>query len=156
MPMEGGYRDSEGAITEVAVALDGIEQRLLALIRAGAHAATPLEDVVEGLAQLAPEARDQYQRLLEILERRDLEYELTSQVEELRRRLLWLYRKARLEYLFFAKLRFERASRDALYKQVLELFEELSGLEAAERRMRRLSDDDLSAELLGEFGPTST
>ncbi len=141
-------QDPTGAIADISAALDHLEQGLLTLIRAGAHAATPLEEVTEGLAALLPDTRRQYRRLQEILERRDVEFDTTTRVEHVRRRVLWLYRKTRLEHLFFAKLAFERTIRDLLYKQILEMYEELSSLEEAERKLRRLGDDELAAELL--------
>jgi len=145
--------DLEGALAEVTAALRGVEARLLDLIRAGAHAATPLDEVMDGLDRLVPEIKVQMRRLQETLERRDLSFDTAARVQDLRRRVLWMYRKTKLEYLFFAKLRFERTSRDALYKQILEMYEELSRLEDAERTLRRRQDDDLVRELLGEEEP---
>jgi len=141
-------QDPTGAVADISAALDHLEQGLLTLIRAGAHAATPLDEVTEGLAALLPDTRRQYRRLQEVLERRDVEFDTTTRVEHVRRRVLWLYRKTRLEHLFFAKLAFERTIRDLLYKQILEMYEELSSLEEAERKLRRLGDDELAAELL--------
>src|SRR3990170_2216563 len=120
-------QDPTSAIADISAALDHLEQGLLTLIRAGAHAATPLE---------------------EVMERRDVEFETTTRVEHVRRRVLWLYRKIRLEHLFFVKLAFERTIRDSLYKQILEMYEELSSLEEAEGKLRRLGDDERAAELL--------
>src|SRR3989304_3839891 len=63
-------QDPTSAIADISAALDPLEQGLLTLIRAGAHAATPLEEVTEGLAALLPDTRRQYRRLQEVLERR--------------------------------------------------------------------------------------
>src|SRR3989304_2595061 len=162
-------QDPTSAIADISAALDHLEQGLLTLIRAGAHAATPLEEVTEGLppvlpgppgryrrlpgapggrAAPLPDTRRQYRRLQEVLERRDVEFDTTTRVEHVRRRVLWLYRKSRLEHLFCVNLAFERTIRDSLYKQILEMYEELSSLEEAERKLRRLGDDELAAELL--------
>src|SRR3989337_980849 len=141
-------QDPTSAIADISAALAHCEQGLLALIRAGAHAATPLEEVTEGLAALLPDTRRQYRRLQEVLERRGGGVETTPRGGHGRRRGRRLYRKSRLEHLFFVKLAFERTIRDSLYKQILEMYEELSSLEEAERKLRRLGDDELAADLL--------
>jgi hypothetical protein len=86
--------------------------------------------------------------LQETLEQRDLTYELVARLEEIRRRALWLYRRSRLEQLFYAKLKLERLLRDTLYRQILEAYDEFSSMEQLEGHLRGLSDDLLAAELL--------
>src|SRR3970282_2622780 len=99
-------QDPTSAIADICAALYHLEQGLLPLIGAGAHAATPLEEVTEGLAALIPDTRRQYRRLQEVLERRDVEFDTTTRGEHVRRRVLWLYRQSRVGHLFFAKIAF--------------------------------------------------
>src|SRR3989304_5822907 len=142
-------QDPTSAIAATSAALDHLEQGLLTLIRAGAHAATPLDEVTEGLAALLPDTRRQDRRVAGGPGRGGGGVaHPTPGGEHVRRRVLWLYRKTRLEHLFFAKLAFERTIRDLLYKQILEMYEELSSLEEAEGKVRHLGDDELAAALL--------
>src|SRR3972149_6883724 len=55
-------QDPTSARADISAALDHLEQGLLTLIRAGAHAATPLEEVTEGLAALLPGTRREDRR----------------------------------------------------------------------------------------------
>src|SRR3989304_5873200 len=87
-------QDATSAIADISAALDHLEQGLLTLIRAGAHAATPLEEVTDGLAALIPDTRRQYRRLQEVLERRDVEFETTPRDQSLRRRKRWFLPEA--------------------------------------------------------------
>ncbi len=143
-----GLPDLEVMGAEVKSILDNIEDRLLALVREGAHSTTPLDDIIKGLSQLASEIRPQYRQLQELLDRRDMEFDSKAELEALQKRALWLYRKSQLERLFYSKLRLERSLRDLLYRQILETYEELLTLEDGERALRKLPDDILSEELL--------
>src|SRR3989337_3703335 len=96
-------QDPTSAIADISAALDHLEQGLLTLIRAGAHAATPLEEVTEGLAALLPDTRRQYRRLQEVLERRDVEFDTTTPGEHARRRVLRVYRHSPLAHLCFGR-----------------------------------------------------
>ncbi len=148
-----GLPDLEAMGAEVKSILDNIEDRLLALVREGAHSTTPLDDIINGLSQLASEIRPQYRQLQELLDRRDVKFDSHAELERLQKRALWLYRKSQLEHLFFSKLRLERSLRDLLYRQILETYEELLTLEAGEQALRKLPDDLLGEELLkGEEG----
>ncbi len=123
------------------------------LVREGAHSTTPLDDIINGLSQLASEIRPQYRQLQELLDRRDVKFDSNAELEGLQKRALWLYRKSQLEHLFFSKLRLERSLRDLLYRQILETYEELLTLEEGEQALRKLPDDLLGEELLkGEEG----
>jgi hypothetical protein len=124
-----------------------MEQRLLQLIREGAHGARTLDDVMAGIYGLVSELRGTFNRLQELLDRRDLMFEDASALGTLRKRALWLYQRARAEHIFFSKLRLERRLRDELYAQVMETFQELLTLENAERLLRSLPDEDLAREL---------
>ncbi len=147
-----GLPDLEAMGAEVKSILDQIEDRLLTLVREGAHSTTPLDDIIDGLSQLASEIRPQYRQLQELLDRRDMEFDSNVELEGLQKRALWLYRKSQLERLFFSKLRLERGLRDVLYKQILETYEELSTLEEGDRALRKLPDDLLGEELLKDEG----
>ena len=124
-----------------------MEQRLLQLIREGAHGSKTLDDVMAGIYSLVSELRVTYQRLQELLERRDLMFEDASALGTLRKRALWLYQRGRAEHIFFSKLRLERSLRDTLYGHVMETLQELLTLEQAERLLRSLPDEDLAKEL---------
>ena len=141
---------------EITAALDEIEGHLLGLVREGSQATARLDQVIDGLAALVGVLRPQFHRLQELFDGRDLTFDLTSTLRDVRTRALWLYRKCRLEILFFAKLRVERALRDRLYRQVVETYEELSGLDEAERTLQKLPEDDLAARLLDDEGKTLT
>ncbi len=143
-----GLPDLEAMGAEVKLLLDKIEDRLLALVREGAHSTTPLDDIINGLSLLASEIRPEYRQLQELLDRRDMEFDSKAELEALQKRALWLYRKSQLERLFYSKLRLERSLRDLLYRQILETYEELLTLEDGERALRKLPDDVLGEELL--------
>jgi hypothetical protein len=129
--------------------LAAIEERLIRLTREAGSAERPLEAIINDLAGLAPEVRRGLARVQEALERRDLTYDEAA-LQEMRRRALWLYRRSRLERVFYGKLRLERALRDSLYRQVLEAYDELSAMEAEESRLHGVSDDQLITELFRE------
>lgn len=145
---------AEPAATAASVAaeLAAIEAELIRLTRQ-AGAPGELDSTLRELTILAARIRPHYSRLSEALERRDLTYEDVERLEGERRRLLWLYRRARLEQIFFSKLRLERTLRDTLYRQILEGYDEFSAMESMEARIRALSDDALAGELLLEEGP---
>ena len=150
------FLDPKAAQGEITSALDDVELRLLVLVREGSQATARLDAVIDGLAQLVGVFRPQYYRLQELSEGRDLTFEITSRLKDLRARALWLYRKCRLEILFFAKLRTERLLRDMLYRQVVETYNELAGLDEAERTLQKLPEEDLALKLLEDEGQTLT
>ncbi|MGH9198427.1 MAG: hypothetical protein ACRD1T_22175, partial [Acidimicrobiia bacterium] len=110
----------------------------------------PLDQIINELSVLAKRMRPHYARLQETLERRDLTYELMAGLEEVRKRVLWLYRRSRLEQLFYTKLKMERSLRDMLYRQILEAYDEFSTIEQTEANLRSMPDDVLAVELLRE------
>ena len=65
---------------------------------------------------------------------------------------MWLYRKAKLERYFFARLRLVRRLRDAVHRQIIETYQEMSELEEAERDLRASPEEALAAALLREPG----
>lgn len=136
------------ATGDIATALDRIEGELITLIREGAHGGRPLTETIVDLGGLLPEIGLQFEGLQSLLAARDLTFETKVRLDGLRARLVWLYRKARLEELFFVKLQLERAFRDELYQRVLETYDEFTDLERRERVLRDRSDDELAAELL--------
>jgi hypothetical protein len=141
--------DPAATATSIGDELARIEHELINLTR---QASVPgeLDPTLQKLTVLAGQVRPHYARLAEVLERRDLTYEDVARLEGERKRLLWLYRRARLEQIFFSKLRLERALRDLLYRQILEGYDEFSAMESMEARLRALSEDALAAELLLE------
>jgi hypothetical protein len=145
MGVEGA--DSRVITADIAAALDQIEGQLITLIREGAHGGRSLAETIADLSGLLPAIGAQFDRLQSLLAARDLTFGTKVQLDELRARLLWLYRKARLEELFFVKLQLERAFRDELYQRVLETYDEFTDLERREGSLRDLSDHDLAAEL---------
>jgi hypothetical protein len=142
--------DHSATADEIEHALGEAEGRLLGLIRQGADGVTALDDVISGLLPIITQIRSQYRALHEIFERRDLPFDVVERLQGLRQRALWLYRKCRLEHLFFMKLRLERSLRDALYRQIVETWQELSALDEAERKYRGLHEDSLEADLTGD------
>ncbi len=115
-----------------------------------------MDEVISELMSLSQRVRPHYLLLQETLERRDLTYELMARLEEVRRRALWLYRRSRLEQIFYSKLKLERSLRDTLYRQILEGYDEFSELEATESNLRTLSEELLAAELLQEEAQSSS
>lgn len=150
--MEG--LEFSGDVATIRAELGEIERQLIQLTRQ-ASAGGQLDEVLRELTALAIRIRPFYARLSETLERRDLTYERVANLEDERKRVLWLYRRSRLEQIFFSKLRLERTLRDTLYRQILEGYDEFSAMEAQESRVRALPDDALAAELLREeeIGP---
>ncbi len=147
--------DPSSTAAAIGAELGDIESQLIQLTREGSRGGTragerSLDEVISELAALPQRIHPHYSRLVEILERRDLTYELVATIEELRKRALWLYRRSRLERIFYAKLRLERSLRDTLYRQILEAYDEFSSMEAMESHLRGFSDDVLAAELLRE------
>lgn len=131
--------------------LSAIEAQLIGLTRGAAAAGErPLDEIITELTGLAVHIRRGLSHVQESLERRDLTYDDAAELQEVRRRALWLYRRSRLEQLFYRKLLLERLLRDSLYRQVLETYEELSSLEAEERRLHALPEDVLVVELFRE------
>jgi len=148
--------NSAAVAPEIMAELAAIENRLITLTREGSEAVRPLDQVIGELDSLAQQMRPHYSKLQETLERRDLAYEQVAGLEEVRKRMLWLYRRSRMEQIFYSKLKLERALRDTLYRQILEGYDEFSELEATESHLRALSEDLLAAELLQEEGAVSS
>jgi hypothetical protein len=134
----------------VEAALQQIEQRLLSLVQNGARGAEDLGEIIRGLSDVVHLIRQVYLRLLEVQGRRDVSFQVTARLEAVRRHALWLYRKARLEECFFAKLRLERGLRDAIYRQIVETYQDMAALDDAERELRGRQDDALTQDLLRE------
>ena len=136
---------------EIEAALGEAEEKLLDMIRRGASGAVPLGDVVGGLQEDLNRVRILYRRLDEALERRDLAFEAAQRLQGLQTRALWIYRKCRLEHFLFSKLQIERSLRDALYREFVETYQELSVIDEAERRFRGLDEASLSLNLLADI-----
>lgn len=132
--------------------LGEIEGRLIQLTREGSGGTRPLDEVIAELHALARRLRPIYLAVQESLGRRDLTYDDVVSLEDVKRRALWLYRRSRLEQLFYAKLKLERSLRDTLYRQILEAYDEFSSMEEMEGRLRGLAEDLLAAELVQEDG----
>jgi hypothetical protein len=144
--------DPAATATMIAAELAEIENELIRLTRQ-ASGSGQLDPTLRELTSLAARVRPYHARLSEVLERRDLTYEDVARLEGERKRLLWLYRRIRLEQIFFSKLRLERTLRDSLYRQILEGYDEFSAMESMEARIRGLSEDVLAGELLLEEEP---
>ena len=134
----------------VEAALQQIEQRLLSLVQNGARGAEELGEILRGLNDVVRLIRQVYLRLLEVQGRRDVSFQVTARLEAVRRHCLWLYRKARLEECFFAKLRLERGLRDTIYRQIVETYQDMATLDDTERELRGRQDDALTQDLLRE------
>lgn len=143
-------QDPGAMATEVEAALGEVERQLVALTREGGAGARPLEEVIEELTVLAQRLHPLYARLLDALEPRDLTYEVMTRIEAVRKWALWIYRRTRLEHVFYSKLQLERSLREALYRQVLETYDDFSVLELRESRLRGMAEAELAADLLAE------
>ena len=148
--------DPSATAEEIGAELSTIESQLTELTREGSAGGRALDEVISELMSLSQRVRPHYLLLQETLERRDLTYDLMARLEEVRRRTLWLYRRSRLEQIFYSKLKLERSLRDMLYRQILEGYDEFSELEATESHLRMLSEDLLAAELLEEEAQSSS
>lgn len=153
MTME--VQDPVGTVATIGADLATMEAQLIELAREGSGGARPLEQIISELSALARRMRPHYTRLQESLERRDLTYDLSTGLEEVRKRVLWLYRRSRLEQLFYTKLKIERSLRDLLYRQILEVYDEFSTMEETESNLRSMPDDVLAVELLREDAKTA-
>ncbi len=134
----------------VEAVLQQVEQRLLALVQDGARGAEELGEILRGFSEVSFQIRQVYLRLLEVQGRRDVSFQVTARLEAVRKHSLWLYRKARLEECFFAKLRLERGLRDAIYRQIVETYQDMAALDDVERELRSRPDDALTQDLLRE------
>jgi len=146
----------ENIAQEVETTLGDIERRLLELVQDGARGGEELGDVLRGLSHVVFQIRQIYLRLQEVQGRRDVGFEMTARLEAVRKHGLWLYRKARLEQCFFAKLRLERGLRDTIYREIVETYQEMSALDDVERELRGRQEDALAHELLREPADPST
>jgi len=146
----------ESVAQEVEATLTDVEQHLLSLVQDGARGTGDLGDVLRGLNEVIVDIRGVYVRLQEVQGRRDVGFETTGRLEAIRKHTLWLYRKARLEQGFFAKLRLERGLRDTIYQQIVETYQEMATLDETEREVRGRQDDALAQELLKEPTEAST
>ena len=144
--------DPSATMVTIGDELSTIEGQLIRLTREGSGGERSLDEVIAELSAFAERIRPHFFLVQEALERRDLAYDVVARLEEMRKRVLWLYRRSRLEQVFYSKLRLERLLRDTLYRQVLETYDEFSAMEALEARLRGLSDDLLAAELLHGAG----
>ncbi len=140
----------EAVAQEVEATLADVERGLLSLVQDGARGSGDLRDVLHGLSQVMGEIRQIYVRLQEVQGRRDVGFEITGRLEAVGKHSLWLYRKARLEQCFFAKLRLERGLRDTIYRQIVETYQEMASLDETEREVRGRQDDALTQDLLRE------
>ena len=140
-------REPDQVTQDITSTLSGVESRLIALTREAAYVSRPLTDVIGELTKLQEDIRPQYKRLQEILERRDLTFETVTNLETQRRRAIWLYRRSRLEQVFFTKLDLERSIRDTLYREILETYDQMAELDIEDRRLREVSDMELILEL---------
>lgn len=140
--------ETDECLDDIESALKDVESRLTGLIAKGAHAGRQIDEIVGGLTRLQAEILPFNARVVETLDRRDLSFDTQSRLEHMHRRALWLFRKCRLEQIFFRKLHVERSLRDGLYRQVIEAMQELSALDDEERKWKGQSDDALSLELI--------
>lgn len=151
--------DPNAIIQQVELALSALEGRLLGLVRDSAADTEPLDDVILSLDRLVAEIRVHYDRARDLTGRRDLSFENETSVDTLRRRSLWLYRKCRLERILLRKLQVERSLREALFRQVMDAWQELTSLADEERALSAFDEDALSKDLAAgveaetELGP---
>lgn len=144
--------DPDAIIQEVEGSLGEVERRLLQGVRDGSQGTAALSEVIDRIAGVIVDLRPPYRRVHEILERRDIPLATTEHLETLRSRILKLYRKSRLEHVFFLKLQLERSLRDTLHRHVVESFEEMSALDEHERTIRAAGEAVLVDDLLGNGG----
>lgn len=135
---------------ETSEVLGSAEERLLSLIRRGAQESAALDEILAGIEQLGAEIQPHFRRLDDALTRRDVPYDVADRLLGLRRHWLWLYRKIRLEEVFFTKLKVERGLRDALYRQVIEITHQLSLLDEQEKSLQAMDEGRLAKDLLTE------
>ena len=140
----------ESIAQEVETTLGEVERSLLDQVQDGARGVEELKDVMRGLEQIVLQIRHAYLRLQEVQGRRDVGFQMTARLEAIRKQSLWLYRKARLEQCFFEKLHLERGLRDAIYRQIVETYQDMAVLDDLERELRGRQDDALALELLRE------
>jgi hypothetical protein len=140
----------ESLALEAETTLGEAERRLLGLVKDGARGVEELGSVLQGLGQVVFRIRHVYLHLQEVQGRRDVGFQMTARLEAIRKHGLWLYRKARLEQCFFEKLRLERGLRDAIYRQIVETYQDMAAFDDLERELRGRQDDALAQELLRE------
>src|SRR3990172_4193568 len=145
-------QDPSATVVTIGDELSTIEGQLIRLTREGSGGKRSLDEVIAELSAFAERIRPHFFLVQEVLERRDLAYDVVARLEEMRKRVLWLYRRSRLEQVFYSKLRLERLLRGTLHRPGPETYDEFSAMEAREARLRGLSEDLLAAELLHGAG----
>lgn len=147
-----GELEADQVTADITSTLDDVESRLIALAREGAYVSRAFSDIVNELAKLQDEIRPQYKLLQEVLERRDLTFETLTNLETQRRRAIWLYRRSRLEQVFFTKLNLEQSVLETLHREILETYDRMADLEVEDRRLREASDTVIVSEMDQESG----
>src|SRR5579864_5289365 len=141
--------DVSRLLTDVSGTVEGVERRLLRLIREGAQGILLLQDLVTELAVLATDLQGCYKLLADATDRRDLSFRTTAELDQLTSRCLWLYRKVHLEQTFYTKLDLEAKLRSLISPEGYALYQEILCVEDSERGFLAESDADLRSRLLG-------
>lgn len=137
--MEQQYRRLE----DIVAHLQAIEKRLLTVIRDAGTGAMSREQVGPELILLAGDLRGVYRRIQARLERRDLSYDDQARLKDLRAHCTWLYRKARMEEIFFRKLELEERLRQTIPDEAYAIY---LALQEAEEEQHCILSEDPGAE----------
>lgn len=143
--MEVGVLPDQSGVDLEAVtsALSVLERRVLHIIREFSEGGIPIADVLSELQLLGKDACRLLRRAEDARTRRDLEYGTWIRLEEISRHCVWLYRKIRLEQIFFRKLHMEAGFRQMVSPEAFAIYEALLDLEERESRLETAQEQDL-------------
>jgi hypothetical protein len=155
VPPVGDSHDGEALLQRikqnVSSIVDALENRFLYLIKEREGGAIPSEDVVEELSPLLRDLRRCFSRLVDVEEREDLSFRAATDLHELDRRCLWLFRKMRMQQKLTRKLILEAKLRDLVPSEAFNVYQMVLDLDEEERASRAIDDATIRALMLQEM-----
>ena len=145
---QGSREEAPQRLSYLESTAQGIEGRLLHLVKEVAQGAIPLADFVAELTFLEKDLRRSFRRVVDMKERRDLDFRTLRTLDVLESHYIWLYRKIHLEQTFFRKLHLEARLRSLLSTDALAVYQELLDAEEQEREFLGKGDAELRQQLL--------
>jgi hypothetical protein len=144
-----GAADVSRLVAEVSGTVEIVERRLLKLVKEGAQGILLLQDLTSEFEALSTDLERCYKLIADAADRRDLGFRTLTDLDDLARRCLWLYRKVHLEHTFYTKLDLEAKLRLLISPEGYALYQEILCVEDSERGFLAQTDAELRRRLLG-------